>query len=391
MPNTTLIAVTLDYPLLLRGGVGVIVESLLKNLSPQYDVILVSPDESKELHDHPCWQRIREHIPFAHAQLNRERARWLADSLSKRGVALVHFHAGGSMEWGNRRGTKSPMPFLRRAKIPCIFSAHQISPSVLDGYCPKDRSLLYKLALLPAVWLACTYSLSHAAHVLTDCKHDADLFKRQYPLLAKRINFLYHSRLDATQTISPTDDQREKTVLSVGHIAFRKGQQILAEAFARIAPQFPDWKLVMAGPVLQPDCGAQIEKFCAQFPKQIFMPGSHATPQQLMKTAGIFVQPAIFEAFPLALQEAMFSGCPCIGTQTGGIPEQITHNQTGILCPPGDVASLADALADLIRQPDKRRRLGTAAHFGIIEKGITGQAMTANYEKLYQGLLPKRA
>jgi glycosyltransferase involved in cell wall biosynthesis len=386
MPNTTLIAVTLDYPLLLRGGVGVIVESLLKNLSPQYDVILVSPDEGKELHDHPCWQRIREHIHFPHAQLTRERARHLADSLSKRGVALVHFHAGGNLQWGNRRGTKSPMPFLRRAKIPCIFSAHQISP-LLEGYCAKDRSLLYKLALLPAVWSACTYALSHASHVLTDSKHDAHQLKRQYPLLAGKIGFVYHSRLDANEIAAPTGDGREKTILSVGHIAFRKGQHILAEAFARIAPQFPDWKLIMAGPVLQPDCGRQIEKFCALYPKQIFLPGSHPAPQQLMKQAAVFVQPSLVEAFGLALQEAMFFGCACIGTETGGIPELITHDRTGLLCPAGNANSLAEAMANLIQRPEKRRQFGNAAHASIIQKGMTGQAMAANYESIYRRVL----
>ncbi len=386
MNGKTLIAIALDYPLPLRGGVSVIGESLLKYLSPEFNVLLISPDDPKELQSHPCSPRLSGHIQFDHTSLTRSRAREFAEMLVQHKVQLVHFHGGGCLAWGNRRGIKSPMPFLRRAKIPCIYSAHQIAP-LLVGYCAKERSLLFKLALLPAVWSACTYALSHASYVLTDSKHDADQFKRQYPLLAGKIGFVYHSRLDANEPAASAGDGREKTILSMGHLAFRKGQHILAEAFAKIAPQFPDWKLVMAGPDLEPDCSKQIEKFRACFPEQIFLPGSHPAPQQLMKQAAVFVQPSLLEAFGLALQEAMFYGCACIGTETGGIPELITHNRTGLLCPAGNADALAGAMANLIQQPEKRQQFGNAAHASIIQRGMTGQAMAANYEKIYRRVL----
>ena len=386
MNDKTLIAIALDYPLPLRGGVSVIGESLIKYLSPEFNILLISPDESKALQNHPCFSRLSGHIQFDHTSLTHSRAREFAEMLAQRKVQLVHFHGGGSLAWGNRRGIKSPMPFLRRAKIPCVYSAHQIA-SLLVGYCAQERSLLYKLALLPVVWSACTYALSHASNILTDSKHDADQFKRQYPLLAGKIGFVYHSRLDANETAAPGADGREKTILSVGHVAIRKGQHILAEAFAKIAPQYPDWKLVIAGPVLEADCGRQIEKFRARFPKQIFLPGSDSAPQRLMKQASIFVQPSLLEAFGLALQEAMFFGCACIGTATGGIPELITHDQTGLLCPSGNADALAGAITDLIQQPEKRRQFGNAAHASIIQKGMTGQAMAANYEGIYRRAL----
>ena len=48
------IAIALDYPLTLRGGVSVIAESLLKHLPVGYNVVLVSPDDPEELKKHAC-------------------------------------------------------------------------------------------------------------------------------------------------------------------------------------------------------------------------------------------------------------------------------------------------------------------------------------------------
>jgi glycosyltransferase involved in cell wall biosynthesis len=388
MADRVLIAMALDYPLTLRGGVSVIVESLLEHLSSSYRVLLISPDASEALGNHPCSRRIDGHICFDPAGLTPAVARDLVETIRQRGVRLVHFHAGGNLGWGNRSGWKSPLPGLARAGIPSVFSAHQVTP-LLENYCANDRPLWYKLGLFPVVWSACTYALRHASQILTDSRHDADQLKRGYPLLAGKIDFVYHSRLDAARVVAPAATGRETTILSVGHIAFRKGQHILAEAFARIAPQYPEWKLVIAGPALESDCAQTIERISAApgLRGRILMIGSHPAPQELMQTAAIFVQPSLMEALGLALQEAMFFGCACIGSNVGGIPELIAHQRTGLLCPAGDIDALAGALGELMRQPDQRLLLARAAQASILARGMTGQAMAANHEKVYQRIL----
>ena len=381
------IAIALDYPLALRGGVSVIVESLLENLTGGYDITLVSPDESSELKKHPAFSRIKEHLKFNATTLSPSSSQGLVEELVRRKIPLVHFHAGGNLEWGNRSRKKSPLPRLTRAGIRSIFSAHQVLP-LLEGYCAKERSIFYKLALLPPIWLAANHALRNTSHIITDSRFDAEQFKRSYPLLAKKTGFIYHSRLNASEQ-PPTDALREKTILSVGHVAFRKGQHILAEAFTKIAPQFPDWKLVIAGPVLQKDCGDKITALITAHKLQdrLQLAGAHRTPQDLMRRAEIFAQPSLTEAFGLALQEAMFFGCACVGSDTGGIPELITHGQTGLLCPAGDVEALAHALSELMRDPARRSQLANNARASIRQRGMTGQAMAANYERLYQEVL----
>jgi glycosyltransferase involved in cell wall biosynthesis len=385
------IAIALDYPLTLRGGVGVIVESLLKYLPSEYSIILVSPDEHRELQRHPSFARIQDHVCFNPAGLTPVNARDFAQTMGRYDVSLMHFHAGANLGWGNRSGRKSPLPFLSRAGIPSIFSAHQVSP-LLEGYCAENRSVSYKLALLPAVWLASTYALSFASQIVTDSKHDALLLKRHHPTFAKKIDFFYHSRLDALPADAAPAGGRETTILSVGHIAFRKGQHILAEAFSKIAPKYPEWKLVIAGPVIENACAEKIRQIIAihGLQKRVLMLGSHSAPSELMQRAAIFVQPSLMEAFGLALQEAMFFGCACIGTDTGGIPELIAHNRTGLLCSPDSAGALARVLDELLRDPKKRLELAEAAHAEILQKGMTGQAMAANYDRIYRRILQSR-
>jgi len=63
------------------------------------------------------------------------------------------------------------------------------------------------------------------------------------------------------------------------------------------------------------------------------------------------------EGIPISLVEAMARSIPVIGTTCGGIPELLAE-EAGILVPEGQPAALADAVADLYRQPSLRRALG---------------------------------
>ncbi|MEM9704488.1 MAG: glycosyltransferase family 4 protein [Pseudomonadota bacterium] len=68
-----------------------------------------------------------------------------------------------------------------------------------------------------------------------------------------------------------------------------------------------------------------------------------------------------FENYPYTLLEAMAAASPVIATDTGGIPEIIDHEKTGLLVPPGDAKALAGACERLIKNPELARQLGDAA------------------------------
>lgn len=74
------------------------------------------------------------------------------------------------------------------------------------------------------------------------------------------------------------------------------------------------------------------------------------------------VMPSLWpEPFGSVVSEAMSRGKAVIGTRHGGHTDMIIEGETGFLVPPGDANALASAMAELIRDPACRERLGRAA------------------------------
>jgi len=77
--------------------------------------------------------------------------------------------------------------------------------------------------------------------------------------------------------------------------------------------------------------------------------------------ADVFVLPSLSEGVPKVLLEAMARALPVVTSRTGGIPD-IVHNEiSGLLVPPANVAALQDAVVRLAQDDDLRRRLGEGA------------------------------
>ncbi len=77
--------------------------------------------------------------------------------------------------------------------------------------------------------------------------------------------------------------------------------------------------------------------------------------------ADVFVWPAINEAFGMALLEAQASGVAVVAGASGGVAGIVAADETGLLVPPGDVASFTVALRRLVRDGAARAAMGTAA------------------------------
>ena len=94
------------------------------------------------------------------------------------------------------------------------------------------------------------------------------------------------------------------------------------------------------------------------------------------------------ESFGLVLLEAMACGVPCIGTNTGGIPEVIYEGETGYICEVGDIKSIANRAIkllsnDLLHQNMSENAAFTAKHVFHSEKIVT------QYESIYYDLTAK--
>jgi glycosyltransferase involved in cell wall biosynthesis len=58
--------------------------------------------------------------------------------------------------------------------------------------------------------------------------------------------------------------------------------------------------------------------------------------------------------------EAMMRGRPVVASRVGGLPEIVTEGVTGRLVSPGDPSALADAVADILDDPQKANKMAEA-------------------------------
>lgn len=100
----------------------------------------------------------------------------------------------------------------------------------------------------------------------------------------------------------------------------------------------------------------------------------------------VLVVPSYNEPFGRVVIEAMIQGVPCVGTDSGGIPEIITDGETGLLYPTGEANALADCLADLVEAPWKLEALRQNARRMVSER-FNIEAQVKALDTWYQSII----
>ncbi|KQR23435.1 glycosyltransferase family 4 protein [Microbacterium sp. Leaf151] len=146
------------------------------------------------------------------------------------------------------------------------------------------------------------------------------------------------------------------TVLFGGVVSRRKGMDVLDAAWRRVQAAFPDWSLVVAGPV------RDSELVDRSLPSASFL-GSvpHSRMLELLGDASVAVLPSRDEAMPMFILEALARRVCVVSTQVGGIPDVLGDDQ-GVLVAPGDVDALVDALTMVMSDEDERDRRAGRGH-----------------------------
>jgi glycosyltransferase involved in cell wall biosynthesis len=80
-----------------------------------------------------------------------------------------------------------------------------------------------------------------------------------------------------------------------------------------------------------------------------------------VRAADVFALPSMYEALGIALVEAAACGLPAVASRTGGIPDVVENDRSGVLVTPGDVVALAAALRRLVADPGAASAMGLAA------------------------------
>nr|MBQ5604520.1 glycosyltransferase [Bacteroidales bacterium] len=151
---------------------------------------------------------------------------------------------------------------------------------------------------------------------------------------------------------------KDPFVLAVGRLDgwYVKGFDILINAWAKIANDFPTWKLVIAGGG-RLENKERLEILCEELnvSSSVEFVG-FVDPLSYYLKASIFVLSSRYEGFGMVLTEAMSQGCACVACDWRGRQADIISNdKEGILCRPNDINDLAYAISRLIKDSNFRK------------------------------------
>ena len=187
---------------------------------------------------------------------------------------------------------------------------------------------------------------------------------------------------DATpNSTRPADPATPPTVLTVARLDPQKGLHHLVAAAALV----PEARVMIVGD--GPERGA-LETLIAQLGlgDRVHLLGFRTDIPELLAGCDLFVLPSLFEGLPLSILEAMAAGKAVVATAIGGNDEAVVDGVTGLLVPPADPQALADALRTLLREPERRRRLGEAGRRRA-EAEFSATAMVRRVAAVYDEVL----
>ena len=138
--------------------------------------------------------------------------------------------------------------------------------------------------------------------------------------------------------------------------------KILAQALQSIEDQ--DWVLLVVGDGSE---ASQVRSFFSRFGNRIIWLGKVEAERLagLYSGSDVFVWPAVKESPGMCFLEALATGTPVVGGNSGGVPDIVEHNVTGLLANHLDVDDFAVCVKSLLIDKDRRRAMGTAGAINV--------------------------
>ena len=170
--------------------------------------------------------------------------------------------------------------------------------------------------------------------------------------------------IDATRW--PFAARRPRTgpaeLLYLGRLEYEKGVHDVIAALPRIRRTHPGTTLTIAGDGTQQDWLIEQARRHRVLKATRFVGHlDHAELLAVLHRADAAVLPSHYEPFGLVALEAAAAGTPLVTSNIGGLGEAVINGQTGVSCPPRDVAALASAVRTVLDDPDGAQRRASAA------------------------------
>jgi glycosyltransferase involved in cell wall biosynthesis len=179
----------------------------------------------------------------------------------------------------------------------------------------------------------------------------------------------------------------------VGRLTRDKGLPELIEAFDAILAAKPETHLLLVGwfDTAEDALGAELRSRIQKNPR-IHKTGFVADTAPYYRAMDVMVLPTWREGFPNVVLEAAASGIPVVTTLCTGSRDSVVPEVTGLLIPPGYPVAIEESVLQLLRNPERRFRMGLAARAWVLDHYVNRQVLSRTvryYKSLMNRNLPR--
>jgi L-malate glycosyltransferase len=177
-------------------------------------------------------------------------------------------------------------------------------------------------------------------------------------------------------------DDRNILLGCVGYLLPEKGQEQLVRAFPAVRARFPEARLLLAG---DGRCRKTIESIAESSGQRdaVIFAGFVEDIRQVYAALDVFTFPSLAEPLGTSLLAAMAWGLPVVAVSSGGVPEYVQHEVTGLLATQAKPDLLSAELLRMLGDNTLRSRLGNQARRKI-EQDMSAGRMVDNTIQVYE-------
>lgn len=208
-------------------------------------------------------------------------------------------------------------------------------------------NILFDLTLVPSRYLRNL--------LLRNPKIDGERIRVLYP----GIDFDHASLADPPGWLSALRESGRRIVLHAAMLRPEKGHGVILAALSGLIERFPDLNYVIAGEGELAE-SLQQEVAARGLRSYVTFAGMVSDLEVVMKHAELVIMPSTYEPLGMSQIEALGMQVPVIVSRTGGLPETVEDNQTGLLAQPDDVGDWQMRLAWALDHPEEMRTMARA-------------------------------
>jgi len=217
--------------------------------------------------------------------------------------------------------------------------------------------------------------------------HVASTMSERLGKIVPQEKVVYSSNGVDMDVFSPGDSDRERLIVAAGWFNWKKGFDVLLDAMARVHREEPDWRLLIAGDgELRSKLTERRDSLGLQ--DVVSMPGSLSREELVaeLQRASLFVLSSLTEGLPKVILEGMACGLPVVTTTAGSSAEVV--GEAGLVVEPGNAEALAEAIAQLLNDSERREKLSlvaaSRAHL------FSWDEVARRYDAVYRELVPQK-